>query len=277
MSARRDPPRFSEEGPDALRALMSTVHDRGPSDAAAARIAKQLAMAGVPMTRTKGTRVAGRWAASHKLSLVAIAALGLTVAGWEATHVSSASSSSGSSSSGSYSPESVTTSAAAPLPTEASERLPSSETAETAPLENVDPIAPAVVAHEELPSAARRSLTRAAPPAGGVKGKATTGDGVETKAPSELELLQRAQSALAATPARALAITNEHARAYPSGELAQERELIAVEALARTGQNDQAYERARALVQRYPRTPYAARIELALGRPLPAPDAAPNP
>jgi len=270
MSARRDPPRFSEEGPEALRTLMRAVHDRGPSDAAAARIAKQLAMAGVPTAPpAKGTRVAGRWAASHKLSLFAIAALGLSVAAWQATHASSATSADGP---GAAVSESVAAESVAPLATEATALAPSTE---TAPLANTAPSGTAVIAIAELPSAsARPRIAQASAPAARVKAKNIAGDIAEASAPSELELLQRAQSALAATPARALAITNEHARAYPSGELVQERELIAVEALARTGQNDQAYERARALMQRFPRTPYVARLELALGRPLQGPDAA---
>ncbi|MDF2692425.1 MAG: hypothetical protein K0S65_808, partial [Labilithrix sp.] len=81
----------------------------------------------------------------------------------------------------------------------------------------------------------------------------------------ELALVQRAQASLATDPQRALATTDEHARAYPKGEFTQERELSAVEALARMGRKEEARGRARALIQRYPRTPYAARLEMAVG------------
>ncbi|OJY25893.1 MAG: hypothetical protein BGO98_35445 [Myxococcales bacterium 68-20] len=265
MTHRNDPPRFEEEGPEALRALMRAMHQRGPSDAAAERIAKRLATAGVPTAPVKDAPLAGHWAASHKLALAALAALGVITLGWQATHASPP--------------------ASPASPSDAFEAVPSSvaspTTAASAPVApaNVAPIEPAVVAIGDLPSASPPAArpAGAALSAGGVKAKTSTGNGGGAASPTELEIMQRAQSALAADPARALAITNEHARAYPSGELVQERELIAIEALARTGRKDQAEARAHALIQRFPRTPYAARLELAIGRPLPSLGAPRNP
>ena len=94
---------------------------------------------------------------------------------------------------------------------------------------------------------------------------------------TELELVQRAQAALASDPNRALTLTNEHAVTYPKGELVQEREVIAVEALSRLGRNEEASRRALAFVRRFPQTPYAARLEMAIGRPLPEPSGARTP
>ena len=94
----------------------------------------------------------------------------------------------------------------------------------------------------------------------------------EAKAPAtELELVQQAQAALASDPQRALAITREQGRLYPDGDYVQEREVFAVEALSRLGQKDEAWQRAVALVRRYPRTPHVARLELATGRRLVTP------
>jgi hypothetical protein len=85
---------------------------------------------------------------------------------------------------------------------------------------------------------------------------------------TELDIIQRAQTALTSDPSRALAITNEHARAYASGEFVQEREVIAVEALVKMGEREEASRRALALAHRFPNTPYATRLEKAVGRPL---------
>ena len=84
----------------------------------------------------------------------------------------------------------------------------------------------------------------------------------------EFELIQRAQDELAPDPARALTILQEHARLFPAGELTQERETMAVEALVRVHRKPEAKARAAALLARFPRTPYVARLERALGESL---------
>jgi hypothetical protein len=57
---------------------------------------------------------------------------------------------------------------------------------------------------------------------------------------SEAELLQRAQALLARNPARALALADQHAKQFPQGQLAQEREVIRIEALRRLARSDEA-------------------------------------
>ena len=71
-------------------------------------------------------------------------------------------------------------------------------------------------------------------------------------AASELQLLERAQQTLGADPARALAIAEQHRQRYAHGEFAQEREMIAIEALMALGQTERAAARARAFARRYP-------------------------
>ncbi|MDF2698329.1 MAG: hypothetical protein K0S65_6713 [Labilithrix sp.] len=84
----------------------------------------------------------------------------------------------------------------------------------------------------------------------------------------EFGFIKRAEDALSSDPSRALAILDEHARRFPAGEFLQEREMVAVEALARLGRKTEAKRRADALLERFPRTPYVARLERALGEPL---------
>ncbi|HMJ10048.1 MAG TPA: hypothetical protein VK524_01520 [Polyangiaceae bacterium] len=82
----------------------------------------------------------------------------------------------------------------------------------------------------------------------------------------EIELLQRAQAALDADPATTLALAREHLRAHPDGVFAQERELLAIEALLKLRQRARAVERAQAFVQRFPASPHGRRVRALLER-----------
>lgn len=77
---------------------------------------------------------------------------------------------------------------------------------------------------------------------------------------AELALVQRAQSLIAGDPARALALTVEHARRYPDGQLGMEREIVAVEALKRLGRQAEARRRAEALLERAKGSLYEERV-----------------
>jgi hypothetical protein len=77
---------------------------------------------------------------------------------------------------------------------------------------------------------------------------------------SEALLLRRAQSLLAANPARALELTREHQRRHRDGALAEEREALAIEALRRLGRTQAADRRAAAFEQRYPNSVHASRV-----------------
>lgn len=84
---------------------------------------------------------------------------------------------------------------------------------------------------------------------------------------SELEFLKRARSALAADPAQAYALTERCRAQYPSGELAQEREYIAISALVRLGRGSEASSRAALFRMHYPSSAYLPRLERVLGEP----------
>ena len=62
----------------------------------------------------------------------------------------------------------------------------------------------------------------------------------------------RASKARVHCPKRALPLTREQARRFPRGVLAQEREVIAIEALRRLGQKDEASSRADRFRETYP-------------------------
>jgi len=79
--------------------------------------------------------------------------------------------------------------------------------------------------------------------------------------PDESSVVLRAREALRRGDAeQALAILEGARRDFSEGGLAQEREAPAVEALVVTGPRSEAVERAKAFVERYPSSPYAARI-----------------
>jgi hypothetical protein len=80
--------------------------------------------------------------------------------------------------------------------------------------------------------------------------------------PDELKLLARAQNALSSDPAFALELTSEHVRAFPSGALAQEREVIAINALLRLDQTAEASVRAATFHRRFPTSAHRRRVDV---------------
>jgi type IV secretory pathway VirB10-like protein len=82
----------------------------------------------------------------------------------------------------------------------------------------------------------------------------------------EPQLIERARKALASEPRRALSLTQEHQRRFPAGALAVERDVIALEALARSGQTAEAKRRARAFEAKYPKSIHLPRVRALLAR-----------
>lgn len=78
----------------------------------------------------------------------------------------------------------------------------------------------------------------------------------------EVALLDEADAALRSGNAdRALSLTREHAARCPSGAFTQERERIAIEALANLGRFDEMRMRAQAFERNFPASPHVRRIE----------------
>lgn len=80
----------------------------------------------------------------------------------------------------------------------------------------------------------------------------------------EHRLLRAARAALPDDPERTLSLTREHARRFPTGMLIQEREVLAVRALAALGKRDQARSRARDFEDRYPDSPHNENLDEAV-------------
>jgi hypothetical protein len=76
----------------------------------------------------------------------------------------------------------------------------------------------------------------------------------------EPQLIERARRALAADPRRALQLAQEHQRRFPAGALSVEREVIVVDALARSGRTGEALRRARSFEARYPQSIHLPRV-----------------
>jgi hypothetical protein len=85
---------------------------------------------------------------------------------------------------------------------------------------------------------------------------------VPSASADELNLLARAQNALSSDPAFALELTSEHVRTFPSGALAQEREVIAIDALLRLDQTAEASIRAATFHRRFPTSAHRRRVDV---------------
>ena len=76
----------------------------------------------------------------------------------------------------------------------------------------------------------------------------------------EVDFLRRAQAALASSPSEALKMADDYPSVYPRGILAQEREVIAIDALARLGRRREAALRAEAFRSAFPRSAHLSRL-----------------
>ena len=270
-------PRGIDEGDDAgaLQDLVRAVRSRRPSPDAVERITKQLVAAGAldagpasekPAAGSGGaSRVASRLGYYKATAVVLAVATGSLVAArgtwWsDAPPVTSVAASGAA-------PSAVAPAAGAP--SSAEPIAGSNGTPEIGGAGPGSAIVPAVSV-DALPSAGPKARAAASAE---IIPRTTSEQGAAGTSTPELLLVRRAQDALVSDPARALSLANEHAALFPSGQLTQEREVVAVDALARLGRREDARLRARALVRKFPRTPYVAHLEKAIGQPLTSPDA----
>lgn len=115
--------------------------------------------------------------------------------------------------------------------------------------------APAPIATEHAPAPMPCSSApivatapRTPPPA-----ETSSAGGHDVDLARERALVDRARSALArGDAAGALAAADEHRKAFPRGQLAEEREVVAIQALATAGRTDEAANRAGAFRKTYP-------------------------
>jgi hypothetical protein len=123
--------------------------------------------------------------------------------------------------------------------------------------------APTSIAVEDLPSAPTASTTSTTSTKTGTAAASGTDPAATERA--EVTLLAQAQSALTTQPAETLARCDEHARRFAGGTLAQEREVLAIDALLRLGRRSEAEARAARFRGSFPKSGHLRRIDALLG------------
>lgn len=242
MSTFRDPPRLMDcsDTPDALRSGLDEA-SRDVLDAAAverisAAVCSGPGAAGGGGTSSSGAASSGGLSAAGVKILAGAASIGILAGGlWLAAGPGQG----GSNTEG------------APVMT-----LPA--TAPVAPPEASQP--PEQQAAKPLPSAPERTdrVQRLAPrPAVAPPSPKSSSSTLA----EEHRLLRAARGALSSDPAHALALTREHERRFPRGVLAQEREVIAIQALAALGKAEAARQKADGFDDQYPDSPHRRRVD----------------
>ena len=161
---------------------------------------------------------------------------------------------------------------AQPAPEPATEEKPAPPPAEMLPATGAVP-RPAVVPPIEVPpQTAPAVVVEPAPPLvkklpATAAARATAHSAIPAAAEEELRLLERANEALAYSPAQALALAEQHQRRFPVSIMDQERELIAITALDRLGRAVEARTRAESFSRTHASSIYRRQIEALLGKP----------
>jgi hypothetical protein len=235
MTRPSDPGRLSDATPPSpLGQLLSSAERDLPSEQELAQLAARLGgvldAAPVPAAAAPGSSLLVK-------AGVAVGVAGLVIGGLWLSHrprlAAPASTRAPSSSLSLAAPRAVDQAPTAPAPTSVAS-TPNAPSSEPAP----------------KPAALRKSLAEP------VKSAAASADGL-----SEPALLEQARRALTNSPATALALTNQHAARFPRGVLAQEREVIAIEALRRLGRSAEADRRAAAFGQAFPGSAHQRMVE----------------
>jgi len=231
-----DPPRLLDPGsgtPEELRSLFAAGAEDFPTDAELAALATKLGPTLGPSAATGSTGTGSSVATSLKVGLAALAAAGI------AALVLS---------------QRAPTEHAAPSAVTARgpEANPVAPSAPAAPAPSPSE-PPAGVPAPEAPPPSAASAPAVIPPA-------------FRPAETEAEYLERARGALVKSPALALALANQHRSRFPYGVLAQEREVIAIEALKRLGRSADAERRIGDFASRYPNSAYRKKLEAGSGK-----------
>lgn len=156
-------------------------------------------------------------------------------------------------------PEAV---AVAPLPPPVAS-APSSATTAVA-----RPVLPSLPPEDETPAPSSPEISAVSPPAAISAAPVSPAEERLALAKEEARLVGEAEQAIRRGDTReAQRILGVLREKHPRGVLGQEREVLAIEVLARTGQQAQASAQAEAFLQRNPKSPFAERLRpLVLGR-----------
>jgi hypothetical protein len=130
-----------------------------------------------------------------------------------------------------------------------------------APAETVLDPTPSVLTESATPPAEAKALPR---PGASHTAPAEASSASDDALAGEAKLLNQAHDAMSTDPRKALTIAGEHAKLYPHGQLAAERELILVQALVKLGRVREAEARGRALRKSTPNSIYGERLDTIL-------------
>jgi hypothetical protein len=132
-----------------------------------------------------------------------------------------------------------------------------------APPETTAPAAAPSASPKERAAAQREAPAPppATPKAPGPKASAGGARSVADSLGEETELLERSRQLIGSNPNGALALVEEHARRFPRGKLAIERQLIEVDAMQRSGRSAEARARILGLKRRLEGSIYEPRLK----------------
>jgi hypothetical protein len=148
---------------------------------------------------------------------------------------------------------------------------------EVRPLEAPEPVevkplpsAPEVTSPPPEPPPAPERPTVPSPPRPSSPTPAAPSAPSETPTPrpsvaDELALVSAARAALSTDPTSALLLADEHATTFPDGQLSQEAEVVAVQALVGLGRGDEARARVDRFRARWPSSAHLRRLEGMVG------------
>jgi len=151
------------------------------------------------------------------------------------------------------------------VPAPSAHEAASASTTSVVPAPLVPPSSPVPAPASPPNAAASPAPSSALAPGMAVRPEDPTGPSTASPGESELALLDRAHARMAADPADAMRALDEHRARYPHGAFAQEREVLAIEALVRLGRRHEAEARAAAFATQYPSSAHRRRIAVLLG------------
>jgi hypothetical protein len=119
----------------------------------------------------------------------------------------------------------------------------------------------------ELPPRSATGAGRDLPRRGADRGEPAVWPAATASAQLERDALLREagrlaeiRAAFARSPEAPLTVLDEHRAEFPDGQLAADREIVAIDALLRSGRDDQARTRAGAFLLQFPSSPHAGRV-----------------
>jgi hypothetical protein len=270
------------DAPEEVRRLLADGRDAlGPSGEELARLQAFVGSAGLGAAGAAGAaKAAAVRAGGHAITKAGALKLAVALAvggagagvGWSVLHEATAPAPAPA-----VQASSATAAAAAPCAT-AAQLLPPPPKEAPAPPAEIPAKPPAssrsAPASTAAPATPVATAPSSAPPApepatayvpGAVAGPASPAAPPAPAGESELALLDRARSRVAADPSEAIRALEEHRARYPHGTFAQEREVLAIEALVRLGRRGEAQARADAFARDYPASAHRRRIAVLLG------------